>query len=132
MDERVGKVGLELDHPSIRNPGGDLDDEHWQGKLQPGHLDRQLGQVGLRGLHEREAAAFGVSAVIAVDHFSLRKNGNQAADADRDEAQPDMNVMVAVDLGELGGHVGADGAVGSKGDRGEDQHQPNLFLEIDD
>ena len=86
----------------------------------------------LLSLHEGEAKTFGVPAVVPIHGLSHGRNRDKTPNAHRDEAQSDLDVVVAVYLAELRGDAGAEGVVGCEGDGGTEEDKSYFFLEYDD
>lgn len=55
-----------IEHPAISHQEDSASDIQWNGKLQTGELDREVGQVGLAGFVDGIVQATGVSAVVPV------------------------------------------------------------------
>ena len=90
-----------MSNPSVSDRRCSLDGEHWQSDFQPCLLDGKFGEVSLLALNDRHTETESMALVVIVDDLSLREDGEERSHPHRDEAKPDLNVVVAINFKEL-------------------------------
>ncbi len=73
-----------------------------------------------------------MALVVQVDDPSLRIDGEERSHPHRDEAKPNLNVVVTIDLKELRRYTGDDGVVRCERYRSCKEYEAHFLLEDDD
>ncbi len=121
-----------MSDPSVSDRRCSLNSEHWHSNLQSCSLDREFGEVCLFTLDDGHTETESMALVVQVDDPSLRIDGEERSHPHRNEAKPNLNVVVTIDLKELRRYTGDDGVVRCERYRSCKEYEAHFLLEDDD
>lgn len=117
-----------LQHPAIRDHEQRREEDDQDGDLEARALDGEVRQVLLAGFGDGDADALRVAGVVPVEELALRDGGDEAADAEGEEGEAELEVVEAVDVAELRGDADEDGVEAGVEEAHEDEEEAGFEL----